>query len=192
MMDSRNSSDDELDDGLYTEFDAACTSVTNLFKQNNWRNFQTAATNTTQLYKAGSDASKRAFDKGLQQGRLQLAKELLSLKRFGNKIEAQDLVQLLHKYALLPNDHPMSPRHRKYPHYQHNLMDGGVNHVNHAVSMFQQALNPPTQPNTYSTRPSDLNTFLHNQVLRHRKRAHSPMDTSVHPTNHNNSKRKRL
>ncbi|CAD5210621.1 unnamed protein product [Bursaphelenchus xylophilus] len=185
-MDPRasNNSDDELDDSLYNEFEQACASVSGLFKQPNWRTFQTAAVHTTQLYKAGSEASKRAYEKGMHQGRLQLAKELLALKRYGAKIDAGDVYNILQKYALLPNDYGIPARQRRMT----NQNDGGVTQ---AVSLFQQALNPPNaSPNSHH-RPAELNTFLHNQVLRHRKRNHSPMDSTNIPNNHFN-KRKRF
>jgi hypothetical protein len=41
MSDLRsNNSDDEADEGLFSEFEAACTSVTQLYKNPTWRTFQ--------------------------------------------------------------------------------------------------------------------------------------------------------
>ncbi|CAD5207875.1 unnamed protein product [Bursaphelenchus okinawaensis] len=183
LMDPRssNNSDDELDDNLYNEFEQACSSVSGLFKAPTWRTFQTAAVHTTQLYKAGSEASKRALEKGIQQGRLQMAKELLALKRYGAKLDATDVYNILQKYALLPNEYSIPQRPRRFA----SPVDGGVHQ---AVTLFQQALNPPNVSPNSQHRPQELNAFLHNQVLRHRKRTHSPMDTNM---NNHFSKRKR-
>ncbi|KAI6220984.1 hypothetical protein M3Y99_01572800 [Aphelenchoides fujianensis] len=166
-------SDDETDEGLFGDFEAACTSVSQLFRTHCWRNFQTAAVHTTQLYKGGLEAKKRAYEKGYQSGRLQLAKEILALKRYNgnNKVDLQDLYALLSKYALIPNDHPHAARQRA----THNATESSQ-----AVRMFEQALNPTGSPNAHSTaRTPELNNFLQHQVLRHRKRAHSPMDTMI-------------
>jgi hypothetical protein len=171
MTDHRASgSDDEADEGLFSEFESACTSVSHLFRNHNWRNFQNAALSTTQLYKGGLEAKKRAFEKGYQNGRLQLAKELLSLKRYHNKIDVQDLCSILSKYALIPADHHINISSRQ-------RSANSPTESAQAVNLFQQALNPSSSPNSNVQRAPDLNNFLQNQLHRHRKRAHSPMDT---------------
>lgn len=41
MSDFRsNNSDDEADEGMFSEFESACTSVSQLFRNHCWRNFQ--------------------------------------------------------------------------------------------------------------------------------------------------------
>jgi len=172
MERTQSTSDNELDEGLYNEFEASCTSVSQLFKNHCWRSFQNAAVHTTQLYKGGIEARKRAMEKGVHAGRLQLAKEILSLKRYSNnKIDVQELYNILGKYALIPNDHQiMSHRQRTL----NNPIESSA-----AVNLFQQALTPSnTSPPHHSSQrgpPAELNSFLQHQVHRHRKRAHSPM-----------------
>ncbi|KAI6183295.1 hypothetical protein M3Y97_00474100 [Aphelenchoides bicaudatus] len=193
MSDFRsNNSDDETDEGMFSEFESACTSVSQLFRNHCWRNFQNAAVNTTQLYRVGLEAKKRAFEKGYQSGRLQLAKEILNLKRYNNnKIDVQDLVSVLTKYSLVPNDHRinMASRQRTANNQSENTQD---------VNLFQQALNPSNLSNSNAQRAPGLNSFLQHQLHRHRKRAHSPMDTRSpngspnYNSNHALFKRKRL
>ncbi|KAI6220196.1 hypothetical protein M3Y95_01059200 [Aphelenchoides besseyi] len=163
-------SDDEIDEGLFGEFESACTSVQRLFKTNSWRNFTSAAVSTTQLYKNGLEAKKRAYERGYQNGRLQLAKDLVALKRYNGstKVDLQDLYALLSKYALIPSDHSIGSRQRS----SNNQMES-----TQAVNLFQQALNSTGSPNSHLTsRSPELNNFLQHQLHRHRKRAHSPMD----------------
>ncbi|KAI6181483.1 hypothetical protein M3Y98_00834200 [Aphelenchoides besseyi] len=163
-------SDDETDEGLFEVFESASTSVHRLFINNSWRNFQSTAASTTLLYKSGLEAKKRAYERGYQNGRLQLAKELVALKRYNGstKVELQDLYALLSKYALIPNDHSIGARQRS----SNNQIES-----TQAVNLFQQALNSTGSPNSHLTsRSPELNNFLQHQLHRHRKRAHSPMD----------------
>jgi hypothetical protein len=88
--------------------------------------------NTTQLYRVGLEAKKRAFEKGFQSGRLQLAKEILSLKRYhNNKIDVQDLVSILSKYSLVPSDHHMNMAAKQ-------RTSNSQNENTQAVNLFQQ------------------------------------------------------
>jgi hypothetical protein len=78
------------------------------------------------------EAKKRAFEKGYQNGRLQLAKEILSVKRFNNnKIDVQDLLALLSKYSLIPNDHHIGITARQ-------RATNNPTENSQAVSLFQQ------------------------------------------------------
>lgn len=59
------------------------------------------------------ECKKRSREKGFHIGRESLAKEILSLRRFSNKIEVQDVLALLTRYSLVPyNERDASPRQR--------------------------------------------------------------------------------
>uniref|UniRef100_A0A914EGP8 Uncharacterized protein n=1 Tax=Acrobeloides nanus TaxID=290746 RepID=A0A914EGP8_9BILA len=159
-----NCSDDESDDGLWNEFETCAQSVAHLFRGANWKNLQTAASNTTQLYKSGLECKKRSFEKGFVAGRHSLAKEILALCRYSNKVDVQDIFALLSRSSLLPNDfRAQTPRNRTT-----QPTDSS------AVNLFQQALCPPPNASPHRQQQPDLNNFLQTQLYRHRKRAHSP------------------
>lgn len=74
--------EDEIDDGLWNEFENCAQEVAHLFRNSNWKNLQSAAACTTQLYKSGLDAKKRAYERGFHVGRQALAKDILALCRY--------------------------------------------------------------------------------------------------------------
>jgi len=183
--------DDSSDDGLWVEFENAATSVAHLFRGANWRNLQTAAASTTQLYKLGLEAKKRSFEKGYTSGRQALATDIIGLCRpYSNKIDVEEVVKILSRYALLPPNHEHHGMHsprgaqraRNSQTFNANIpADGGA-----AVSLFQQALCPPASSSPTSHRSPELTNFLQTQVYRHRKRPHSPGSHSPHSQSPNN------
>lgn len=133
--------EDESDDGLWGDFETCAQAVAHLFRSANWRNLQTAAGSTTQLYKSGLELKKRAFERGFISGRQALAKEVFALCRYSTKIDVEDVITLLSRYTLLPEDHNLSPSRR-----QRNLSTSNtVNTVSavegpSAVNLFQQVI----------------------------------------------------
>ncbi|KAH7727685.1 Protein C48B6.3 [Aphelenchoides avenae] len=170
--DRARGSDDESDDGLWNDFESCAQAVAHLFRANTFQNLQAAAARTTQLYKSGVECKKRSREKGFHIGRESLAKEILSLRRFSNKIEVQDVLALLTRYSLVPyNEREASPRQRT------NSVPRSTNNNNSAsaVNLFQQVLCPPSPNPSSPHRLPELDHFLQRQVRRHRKRrAHSP------------------
>ncbi|TKR92733.1 hypothetical protein L596_007328 [Steinernema carpocapsae] len=169
--------DDESNDEapFYNDFETCAQSVALLYKECNWRNLQIAATTTTQLYKSGVDAKKRAMERGIQMGRQTLAKELLAACRVASRFDAQILINHLSKAALLPPEALSELAFRGSPNHRNAAYQ---NHESSGVLLFQQALTNPNSTHNTSV-PSrnaapDLNNFLTSQVHRHRKRQHSP------------------
>ncbi|KAK0426131.1 hypothetical protein QR680_009546 [Steinernema hermaphroditum] len=167
------SEDDAGDETQFYNFEACAQSVALLYRDCNWKNLQVAAATSTQLYKSGIEAKKRAWERGFQSGRQTLAKELLAACRVANRFDAQILINLLSKAALLPPEaltdlNFRGPVNHKTAQYQ--------NHEPSGILLFQQALN---HANSALNRGSpDLNNFLTTQVHRHRKRQHSPTTNS--------------
>ena len=65
---------------LYDEFETCAQSVATLYRQpHSWRAFQSAATATTQFFKAATDGHRRAYETGVANGRQRLIKELLGV-----------------------------------------------------------------------------------------------------------------
>lgn len=60
----KNRSDEDTDDPLWGDFESCAQAVTLLYKNPTWKALQTAAASTTQLYKSGLDAKKKAYEKG--------------------------------------------------------------------------------------------------------------------------------
>lgn len=136
--------DDDPEDGLWREFENCAQAVAHLFRCANWRNLQTAAASTTQLYKSGLDSKKRAFERGFLSGRQALAKEIFSLCRYSTTIDVEEVVTLLSRYALLPEHSSTSSGNASSPHRrQRNLpaanssTTAGIEGPS-AVNLFQQ------------------------------------------------------
>uniref|UniRef100_A0A1I8A5V9 HUWE1-associated protein modifying stress responses n=1 Tax=Steinernema glaseri TaxID=37863 RepID=A0A1I8A5V9_9BILA len=178
---ARKSEEDVSDEQtFYNDFEACAQSVALLYRDCSWKSLQIAAASSTQLYKSGIEAKKRAWERGFHSGRQNLAKELLAACRMANRFDGQILINLLSKTALLPpealsdltfNHNHRSPNHKTYQ-----------NHEPSGILLFQQALNHPnvthsSSNSTVNRSSPDLNSFLTSQVHRHRKRQHSP---SVH------------
>ncbi|KAI1707252.1 UPF0472 protein C16orf72 like protein [Ditylenchus destructor] len=183
--------EDESDDGLWQEFEHTALAVAHLFRGANWRNLQTAAASTTQLYKTGLESRKRSFEKGFNSGRQALAKEIYALCRFGNaNVDVEQLVTLLSRYGPLPPESSSPSRRNR------NSASSAPNEGAAAVNLFQQALCPSPPPSASAspatTRSPELNNFLQNQVYRHRKRNHSPASTSSCDSSHTNYLNKRF
>jgi len=182
---SNGGEDDSSDDGLWSEFENSATAVANLFRGANWRNLQSAAASTTQLYKNGLEAKKRSFEKGFQSGRQALAKEVFALCRpYCSKIEVEDVVKLLSRYAPPPaNYHPPSHEHHQPRSPAQRQHRGAGSESSGGVNLFQQALCPvPSSPTSVQHRSPDLNLnqFLTTQVHRHgRKRTHAGNSPSM-------------
>lgn len=165
--------EEDSDDGLWSDFETSAQAVAHLFRNSNWRNLQAAAGSTTQLYKNGLEFKKRAFEKGFISGRQALAKEIFGLCRYSSKINVEDLVTLLSRYTVLPEDFNLSPSRRQRNSSNSNSSNTvSVVEGSSAVNLFQQAL-CHTETSTVHRSP-ELNNFLQNQLYRHRKRPHSP------------------
>uniref|UniRef100_A0A915EB79 Uncharacterized protein n=1 Tax=Ditylenchus dipsaci TaxID=166011 RepID=A0A915EB79_9BILA len=139
---SEGSRDDDSDDGLWMEFEHCAQAVAHLFRGANWRNLQTAAASTTQLYKSGLETKKRSFEKGFNSGRQALAKEIFALCRYSNKVDVEEIITLLSRYVPSNELHPLgSPRRLR------NLsINAPTEGAPAAVNLFQQALCPsPTR-----------------------------------------------
>ncbi|MFH4981495.1 hypothetical protein AB6A40_008204 [Gnathostoma spinigerum] len=160
--DISKSSDDDLEDHLWDEFQNCATSTTLLYKNPSWQSLQKAATATTKLYKSGLDLKKRGFEKGYLSGRQSLARELFTFRR-ARELSVDDIWKLISK-VLAPTDNDRIPNNPQ----QTSTDDPAFN-------LFQEAVCLPL--NTQSVEPdeaTELTSFLSSQVHRHRKRFHSP------------------
>lgn len=88
---NRSSIDDELEDGLWNEFENCAQGIAHLFRNTNWKNLQAAAASTTQLYKSGLDGKKRAYERGYHIGQQALAKDILALCRYST-VEVAEVI----------------------------------------------------------------------------------------------------
>lgn len=131
--------EEDSDDGLWSDFETSAQAVAHLFRNSNWRNLQAAAGSTTQLYKNGLEFKKRAFEKGFISGRQALAKEIFGLCRYSSKINVEDLVTLLSRYTVLPEDFNLSPSRRQRNSSNSNSSNTvSVVEGSSAVNLFQQ------------------------------------------------------
>ncbi|CAJ0576007.1 unnamed protein product, partial [Mesorhabditis spiculigera] len=166
-----NCSEEDCDaERLWTDFVAAATSIALLQLQPSPKGFQSAAAATTLLYKNSVDSHRKAFDRGFEEGRRSIAKELYNM--YGGKIDVKRLVELLHNGPGGDKDH------RRNSPGRHSIVSGDEEA---ALQFFIQALpalgGSPARGQTANS--SELKGFLTSQLAR-RKRSRSPSSPSSH------------
>ncbi|PAV67184.1 hypothetical protein WR25_25020 [Diploscapter pachys] len=154
---------------LWTDFESCAQNVARLYRDSSWRNFQSTAASTTELYKSSCDSYRRGLEKGLQNGRAVLAKEILSAFS-GTKVDFNGVLEILYRNVRASTD-------------ESNMLTDPVTispDTLSALHLFQQALSHQSMGSPQRDRP-DLNSFLVSQVQNRRKRSRSPSSSPQPP-----------